>query len=181
MRDNKKRKPKRMRFPVARYERNRFPSFGPLISFLPWLPIFTDRLTKQTFIYSPTGGVYICPPVINFYGDLISIAELIASGYASLVSTGAPPPPAVNIAPLVQPGPVVGPNIPAISTTTGGFKGGVSTQYRFTPRAKYPKVIEEDEPYVSQKDQGRSYPDNNYSGSQRSGPTNNGDNADNAY
>jgi hypothetical protein len=43
--------------------------------------------------------------VINFYGDLFSIAELIASGYASLVSTGAPPPPAIDVAPLVRPGP----------------------------------------------------------------------------
>lgn len=99
--------------------------FPPLLSFLPWLPIFSDRLTKQTIIYSPTGGskdffffckiyfnnigfysiVYIIPPVINFYGQRFSIAELIASGYVSLVSSGAPPPPAVDVAPLVQPGP----------------------------------------------------------------------------
>jgi hypothetical protein len=48
--------------------------------------------------------VYIIPPVINFYGQRFSIAELIASGYVSLVSSGAPPPPAVDVAPLVQPG-----------------------------------------------------------------------------
>jgi hypothetical protein len=42
--------------------------------------------------------------VINFYGQRFSIAELIASGYCSLVSSGAPPPPAVDVAPLVQPG-----------------------------------------------------------------------------
>ncbi len=30
--------------------------FSPLLSLLPWLPIFVDRLTKQTIIYSPTGG-----------------------------------------------------------------------------------------------------------------------------
>jgi len=160
MRDGKKRKPKRMRFPVARYERSRFPSFGPLISFLPWLPIFTDRRTKQTYFYSPTGGMYIIPPVINFYGDLISIAELIASGYASLVSTGAPPPPAVNVAPLVQPGPVVGPNIPAINSATGGFKGGVSTQYRFAPRARYPTEVEEDGSFL-QENQRAAFSDKN--------------------
>jgi hypothetical protein len=49
--------------------------------------------------------VYILPPLINFYGRLISIAELIASGYASLVGTGLPPPAALDIAPLVQPTP----------------------------------------------------------------------------
>ncbi len=42
--------------------------------------------------------------MINFYGQRFSIAELIASGYVSLVSSGAPPPPAVDVAPLVQPG-----------------------------------------------------------------------------
>jgi len=42
--------------------------------------------------------------VINFYGQRFSIAQLIASGYVSLVSSGAPPPPAVDVAPLVQPG-----------------------------------------------------------------------------
>ena len=102
----------------------RLASFGPLVSFLPWIPIFADRVTKQTIIYSPTGGgecflsskrhartmfmtwlVYILPPLINFYGRLISVAELIASGYASLVGTGVPPPPALDIAPLVQPTP----------------------------------------------------------------------------
>jgi len=94
----------------------------PLISFLPWLPIFADKLTKQTIIFSPTGGrknnhflcfihfivfffiVYIIPPVINMYGQMFSIAQLIASGYCSLVSSGVPPPPAVNVAPLVSPG-----------------------------------------------------------------------------
>jgi hypothetical protein len=32
--------------------------------------------------------VYIIPPVINAYGQLFSVAQLIASGYASLVSSG---------------------------------------------------------------------------------------------
>ncbi|CAF1425428.1 unnamed protein product [Adineta steineri] len=141
--DGKRRKPKRFRFPVARYERERFPkSFGPLISFLPWLPIFADRLTKQTIIYSPTGGVYIIPPVINFYGRMTSVAELISSGYASLVSSGAPPPPAVNVAPLVQPGPVVGPGVPAVNPVAGGFTGGVKTDFRTFEKEKHPKSVE---------------------------------------
>jgi len=81
--------------------------------------------------------------VINFYGQLYSVAELIASGYASLVSSGAPPPPAVDVAPLVRPGPVVGPGAPVINPTTGGFKGGVRTKFQSFPRPDYPKVIEE--------------------------------------
>lgn len=142
--DGKRKKPKRIRFPVHRFERNRFPPFPPLISFLPWLPIFADRLTKQTIIFSPTGGLYIIPPVINFYGQRFAIAELIVSGYASLVSSGAPPPPAVNVAPLVQPGAVTGPGIPPPNPSTGGFKGGVRTEYRSFPRPKFPKRIEQE-------------------------------------
>jgi hypothetical protein len=100
--------------------------------------------------------------LINFYGRLISVAELIASGYASLVSTGLPPPPAVDVAPLVLPGPgknkwyfscsflfiyiiVVGPGVPVINPVTGGFKGGVRTAYREFAHPKYPKFIDEDE------------------------------------
>ncbi len=106
--------------------------------------------------------VYIIPPVINFYGQLFSIAELIASGYCSLVSSGAPPPPAVNVAPLVQPGAgkylfwisiqsiffvltVAGPGIPPANTVTGGFKGGVRTEFRSFARPRYPSAVEEEE------------------------------------
>ncbi|UJR09622.1 hypothetical protein I4U23_013856 [Adineta vaga] len=136
--DGKRKNPKRFRFPVANYERERFPrNFGPLLSFMPWLPIFADRFTKQTIIYSPTGG-----------GK--DLAQLIASGYASLVSTGAPPPPAVDVAPLVQPGPVVGPGVPTINPSTGGFKGGVRTDYRSFPRPSYPGNYQERS--YSQKD-----------------------------
>ncbi|CAF4037702.1 unnamed protein product [Rotaria sp. Silwood2] len=125
----KKPKPQRFRFPVARYDRRRFPPFGPLINFLPWLPIFVERRTKQTIIYSPQGGVYILPPVVNFYGKVYSVGQLIASGYASLVSTGAPPPPAVDVAPLVQTGAVVGPGVPTVNLATGGFSGAIQTSF----------------------------------------------------
>jgi hypothetical protein len=49
--------------------------------------------------------VYIIPPLINFYGERFAVAQLIKWGYASLVSSGAPPPPNINVAPLVQPAP----------------------------------------------------------------------------
>lgn len=127
--DGKRKRSKRMIFPVHRFKKGRFPPLPPLISFLPYLPIFADKLTKQTIIFSPTGGLYIIPPVINMYGQMFSIAELIASGYCSLVSSGVPPPPAVNVAPLVGPGAVTGPGIPPANTVTGGFKGGVQTQF----------------------------------------------------
>jgi hypothetical protein len=44
--------------------------FPPLLSIFPWLPIFYDKLTYQTFIFSPTGGskkFYLVNKYINFY------------------------------------------------------------------------------------------------------------------
>mgnify|MGYP006904174190 FL=1 len=47
--------------------------------------------------------VYIIPPVINMFGQMFSIGELIASGYASLVSSGAIPIGPINMLPFFQP------------------------------------------------------------------------------
>ena len=49
--------------------------------------------------------VYIIPPLINFYGQRFAVAQLIKWGYASLVSSGAPVGPGLDVAPLVQPPP----------------------------------------------------------------------------
>lgn len=35
---------------------------------------------------------------------MFAVGELIASGYCSLVSSGGPPPPGIDVAPLVRPG-----------------------------------------------------------------------------
>ena len=47
--------------------------------------------------------VYILPPLINFYGKMFSVAELIMSGYASLVSSGIQPTGPINMMPYFQP------------------------------------------------------------------------------
>ncbi|CAF1075890.1 unnamed protein product [Adineta steineri] len=119
----------RLRFPVVQYDRNRIPFRGPFINFMPRVPIFADRRTKQTLIFSPTGGVYIIPPLINFYGQMFSIAELIASGYASLVSSGVPPTSNLNMMPFFLPQPLIGSGIPRVNPRTGGFTGGIRTKY----------------------------------------------------
>lgn len=49
--------------------------------------------------------VYIIPPLVNAYGKLYSVAELIASGYASLVSAGSMPIGPINMAPYFIPTP----------------------------------------------------------------------------
>jgi hypothetical protein len=143
-RDNrKKRSSSRVRFPVRHFrDVKQFPlrRFPPLISILPWLPIFYDKLTYQTIIFSPAGGLYIIPPLINFYGQRFAVAQLIKWGYASLVSSGGPPPPNINVAPLVQPAPpggvaagVVGAPpagpTPVYDSKQARFVGGVQTNY----------------------------------------------------
>ncbi|CAF3902729.1 unnamed protein product, partial [Adineta steineri] len=116
----------RFRFPVARYSRREMPFKGPFVSFMPWTPIVADRSTKQTIIYSKT-EVYVIPPLINTYGDSYSIAELIASGDASLNRNGGPPANHVHMNRFFQRQSLTGPNIPMINSRQGGFKGGVRT------------------------------------------------------
>ncbi|UJR06892.1 hypothetical protein I4U23_011181 [Adineta vaga] len=130
-------RPKPLRFPVARYNRNQLPLHGPFLSFMPSIPMFVDRLTKQTIIFSPSGGTYIIPPLINFYGKMYSVAELIAYGYASLVSSGVPPIPPMNFLPYFQPTPLYGPDIPRINPMTGSFSDGVRTNYHSFKIPKY--------------------------------------------
>ena len=47
--------------------------------------------------------VFIIPPLINFNGRRFAVAQLIKWGYASLVSSGAPILPGVDVGPLVPP------------------------------------------------------------------------------
>ncbi|CAF1033567.1 unnamed protein product [Adineta steineri] len=143
IREKKGKSSQSIRFPAARYSRRGNPFRGSLISFMPRIPIFADRLTKQTIIFSPTGGVYILPPLINFYGKMFSVAELIASGYASLVSSGVPPPINGPIFPSFFPQPLIGPNVPVFDRHRGGFKGGVRTKFRsFSMPKNYEKHSE---------------------------------------
>ncbi|CAF3655637.1 unnamed protein product [Adineta steineri] len=137
--DGIRHRPQSLRFPVARYNRQRFPLNGPFLTFNPRLPIFVDRLTKQTIIFSPAGGIYILPPLINFYGKMFSVAELIVSGYASLVSTGAPLTPPINMLSYFQPTPLFGPGIPRINPSRGGFTGGIKTDYKSFNIRKHPQ------------------------------------------
>ena len=96
---------------------------GPFLNFLPWIPIYADRAKRQTIIYSPMGygkrdeiepgwslaclflTVYVIPPFINDYGQVHSVAELIASGDACLVSTGGASAIPADVTPLFQPRP----------------------------------------------------------------------------
>ncbi|UJR11333.1 hypothetical protein I4U23_015514 [Adineta vaga] len=123
----------RLRFPVAHYTRRHNPFKSSLMHFMPWIPIFADRRTKQTIIFSQTGGVYILPPLINMYGKMYSVAELIASGYASLVSSGVPPTSNIDMFRFFHPQPLFGPSIPIVNPHTGIFRGGIHGKFGSFP------------------------------------------------
>ncbi|CAF1272156.1 unnamed protein product [Adineta steineri] len=178
-RDGKRGRFQKLRFPVARYSRREFPFNGPFLSFTPWIPIFADRLTRQTIIfYRQEAVIYILPPLINFYGKMFSVAELIAFDYASLVSSGTQPMNSINMLSYFQPTPLYGAGIPRISSLTGGFVGGIRTDYDAFIIPKYPRTqtvkdipqqTEEDDddddnsaPSYSQNDYKRSRPRQRY-------------------
>jgi hypothetical protein len=54
--------------------------------------------SKKINIPFPFFTVYILPPLINFYGKLYSVAELVAYGYATFQTNGAAMSPYFNIA-----------------------------------------------------------------------------------
>jgi len=162
----------KVRFPVKRYRKpSRFPlsRFNRFVNYVPWLPIYADELTYQTIIFSPTGGMYILPPLVNFFGQRFAVAQLIAWGYASLVSGGAPPPPNINVAQFVgraPPGGVVagvvgagavGP-APAFNPATSTFAGGVNSDFgTFRERKpRYPTLFDENDDPVPETRPGES-------------------------
>ncbi|CAF1084491.1 unnamed protein product, partial [Adineta ricciae] len=142
----------RFRFPVARYNRRDNPLRGPFVSFLPSVPIFADRLSKQTIIYS-SSGVYIIPPVINMYGQVFSVAQLIASGYASLVSSGSALTGNIDMLRYFNPIPLIGPSIPVFNPTKGGFSGGMHGNFgSFHKTQDYQGMAEDDYSHEIQED-----------------------------
>ncbi|CAF1498358.1 unnamed protein product [Adineta ricciae] len=56
--DDRRYRPEKVRFPAARFDRRRLPVNGPFFHFLPRVPIFADRRTKQALIWSTSGGVF---------------------------------------------------------------------------------------------------------------------------
>ncbi|CAF1616762.1 unnamed protein product [Adineta ricciae] len=70
---------KKLRFPIARYDRQNFPLDGPFLSLGFQIPIFVERRTRQTIISGTRGWLYIMPAMINRYNELYSIGELLNS------------------------------------------------------------------------------------------------------
>ncbi|CAF4344059.1 unnamed protein product, partial [Adineta steineri] len=126
-RDGSRQPFKRFRFPTVCYRRHHFRKFDSLVNIMPWSNIYLDRRSQQTIIYSLKGGVCILPPLINAHDRIFSVAELIASGYASLARSGVRPIRGIDITFYFQSRQLTGPNVPQINDLTGVFDGGVRT------------------------------------------------------
>ncbi|CAF4138439.1 unnamed protein product [Adineta steineri] len=107
---------------------------------MPWSNIYFDRRSQQTIIYSLKSGVCILPPLINVHDRIFSVAELIASGYASLARSGVRPIRGIDITFYFQSRQLTGPNVPQINDLTGDFEGGIRTKYDSFPVRKQPET-----------------------------------------
>ncbi|UJR07270.1 hypothetical protein I4U23_011558 [Adineta vaga] len=134
----------RFQFPTACYRRHEFPLTDSLISIMPWTNIYFDRRSRQTIIYSLKGGVCILPSLINVYDEIFSVAELIASGYASLVRSGVKPIHSIDVTFYFKPIQLSGPGIPKINDLTGIFEDGVHTRYGSFPIRKHQQEVHVD-------------------------------------
>ncbi|UJR17736.1 hypothetical protein I4U23_004634 [Adineta vaga] len=131
------RKPyERLEFPAARYNHRRIPLRGPFLTFMPRVPIVADRLTKQTLCYSKS-DVYILPPLIDAHGQLFSVAELIASGDASLISSRMPLHEHIDMLRYFKSTPLNNPGVPRINPFTGDFNGGIHSNFASFPSFGY--------------------------------------------
>ncbi|CAF1427531.1 unnamed protein product [Adineta ricciae] len=120
---------KEIRFPYARYERQRLRYSPAWIRFSRWMPIYVNRFTRHTMLYSGN-GVYILPPLINYNSKMISVAELMAYGYATLINTGVPMPSQFNIAYYAVSGSYYMRGMPRFNPATRAFMGGVQAPSR---------------------------------------------------
>lgn len=119
----------RLRFPAARYSRDQLPLSGRVINFRLPTPIQVHLSTHQTIIYS-SKKAFLLPPLFNYFDDIFSIGELIASGYACFVNNGDCLTDYVNVATLFYAQRLTGSKIPKLNSRGGGFIGGVDTYYR---------------------------------------------------
>ncbi|CAF0737504.1 unnamed protein product [Adineta steineri] len=96
---------------------------------------------------------------------MFSVAELIVSGYASLVSSGVPPTGPINMMSYFQPTPLYSAGIPRFNPIRGSFDGGIRTEYKsFNIRQSPRTVTNIDQTYESKEDsyESPSYSQDNY-------------------
>ncbi|CAF0819480.1 unnamed protein product [Adineta steineri] len=122
--DDDRKPPLRVYIPAARYYARRFPLKGPFLNFMLSTPIFANRATQETIIYSPS-RVYILPALTDGRGKLYSIARLIATGYASFTAEEMHSSKSIDVNTYFQSSAVTGARVPKIDTQRGGFSSGL--------------------------------------------------------
>ncbi|CAF1393192.1 unnamed protein product [Adineta steineri] len=122
--DDDRKPPLRVYVPAARYHVRRFPLKGPFLNFMPSTPIFANRATQETIIYSSIRG-YILPALVDGHGQLYSIARLIATGYASFTEEEMHSSKSIDMNTYFESSAVPGARIPKIDTRRGGFSSGL--------------------------------------------------------
>ncbi|CAF4371556.1 unnamed protein product, partial [Adineta steineri] len=96
---------------------------------------------------------------------MFSVAELIVSGYASLVSSGVPPMGPINMMSYFQPTPLYGAGIPRFNPLRGSFDGGIRTEYKSFNIRQSPRTVTNIDPTYESKedsDESPSYSQDNY-------------------
>ncbi|CAF4193572.1 unnamed protein product, partial [Adineta steineri] len=141
--DDDRKPPLRVYVPAARYYARRFRMFtddlpifrcirsfsfvalkGPFLNFMLSTPIFANRATQETIIYSPS-RIYILPALTDGRGKLYSIARLIATGYASFTEKDMHSSKSIDVNTYFESSAVTGARVPKIDTQRGGFSSGL--------------------------------------------------------
>ncbi|CAF4179281.1 unnamed protein product [Adineta steineri] len=148
-RDERQNPFEQIRFPYARYNRRQYKFSRSWVRYSRRMPIYTNRFTRHTMIYS-SNGVYILPPLVTAYGRLISVAELMAYGYATMLKTHVLMPSFFNAAYYAHSGAYLMRGMPRFNPETGVFMGGVQSQYQsqFKPECdhEYEEHTDDEEP-----------------------------------
>ncbi|CAF4227286.1 unnamed protein product, partial [Adineta steineri] len=149
-----------VRFPYARYNRRQYRFSRSWIRFSRWMPIYANIFNRHTMIYS-SNGVYILPPLITAYGRLISLAELMAYGYATMLKTHVLMPSYFDAAYYAHSGAYLMRGMPRFNPEIGVFMGGVQSQYQslFKPECdyEYEEHTDDEEPISYEKEDNDEY------------------------
>ncbi|CAF1202108.1 unnamed protein product [Adineta steineri] len=149
-----------VRFPYARYNRRQYRFSRSWIRFSRWMPIYANIFNRHTMIYS-SNGVYILPPLITAYGRLISLAELMAYGYATMLKTHVLMPSYFDAAYYAHSGAYLMRGMPRFNPEIGVFMGGVQSQYQsqFKPECdhEYEEHTGDEEPISYEEEDNDEY------------------------
>ncbi|CAF3953251.1 unnamed protein product, partial [Adineta steineri] len=159
-RDERQNSFEQIRFPYARYNRRQYRFSRSWIRYSRWMPIYANIFNRHTMIYS-SNGVYILPPLVTAYGRLISLAELMAYGYATMLKAHVLMPSYFDAAYYAHSGAYLMRGMPRFNPEIGVFMGGVQSQYQsqFKPECdhEYEEHTGDEEPISYEEEDNDEY------------------------